>query len=535
MEGVNVIGYARVSSDEQADKGYSLDYQKDYIERYCSTKRYNLVRDVYIEDFSAKTFNRPEYKNMKEFAPKKSNKVNMILVIRWDRFARELSDALVQIKRFQEQGIEVNSIEQHIDYGQADYIVMLAMYLATSHAERLKTSRRVKESYNKARLNGKYTSQPPKGYYWKKHTRDEPSELLVNEHEASLVRVAFDLYSTGLYSADVVRKKMLEQGLNVRSKQNFLNLLRNRLYVGDVHVPGFNGNPEKWVVGTHRPIIDRDLFYRVQELLDGKKKNHPKAKLKMMPGLYLRNFLTCPVCGGNLTGSYSRGRNGNRYPYYHCNHTGHQRFSATRANRSFVQLLDSFKPSREVVELFKVVVADLQDEQRMDTATRLTMLDKDIMETTKKIDEADDLLIAGKITSETHERYINRHQQVIRDLDSQREMLKDSNMKETREKINYSLNILENLGYYFEKADTEGKVKIIGSIFPEKIQFLENEYRTATINEVITKIAMIPKELQSVEKEKTDISVGLSCLAPQVGLEPTTYGLTVRRSNQLSY
>ena len=91
------------------------------------------------------------------------------------------------------------------------------------------------------------------------------------------------------------------------------------------------------------------------------------------------------------------------------------------------------------------------------------------------------------------------------------------------------------MGYYFEKADTEGKVKIIGSIFPEKIQFLENEYRTATINEVITKIAMIPKELQPVEKEKTDISVGLSCLAPQVGLEPTTYGLTVRRSNQLSY
>ena len=36
-------------------------------------------------------------------------------------------------------------------------------------------------------------------------------------------------------------------------------------------------------------------------------------------------------------------------------------------------------------------------------------------------------------------------------------------------------------------------------------------------------------------KEKTDISVGSTCLAPQVGLEPTTYGLTVRRSNQLSY
>lgn len=85
----------------------------------------------------------------------------------------------------------------------------------------------------------------------------------------------------------------------------------------------------------------------------------------------------------------------------------------------------------------------------MDTATRLTMLDKDIMETTKKIDEADDLLIAGKITSETHERYINRHQQVIRDLESQREMLKDSNMKETREKINLLVKYTRKLGILF--------------------------------------------------------------------------------------
>ena len=84
----------------------------------------------------------------------------------------------------------------------------------------------------------------------------------------------------------------------------------------------------------------------------------------------------------------------------------------------------------------------------MDTATRLTMLDKDIMETTKKNEPRQTiLLIAGKITSETHERY--KPSPASNETWKAREMLKDSNMKETREKINYSLNILENLGYYF--------------------------------------------------------------------------------------
>ena len=48
----------------------------------------------------------------------------MVLVTRWDRFARNLTQALVQIEKFREHGVEVNSIEQYIDYNQPDYIVM---------------------------------------------------------------------------------------------------------------------------------------------------------------------------------------------------------------------------------------------------------------------------------------------------------------------------------------------------------------------------------------------------------------------------
>lgn len=51
----NVLGYIRVSTDEQADKGYSLDYQREYIERYCEARKYNLIH-IYDDDYTGKTF-----------------------------------------------------------------------------------------------------------------------------------------------------------------------------------------------------------------------------------------------------------------------------------------------------------------------------------------------------------------------------------------------------------------------------------------------------------------------------------------------
>ena len=111
---MNILGYVRVSTDEQADKGFSIEYQMKYIQEHCRIKKNNLVA-IYDDDCSAKNFNRPSFKAMQVHAFKKSNRIDMVLVTRWDRFARNLTQALVQIEKFREHGVEVNSIEQHID------------------------------------------------------------------------------------------------------------------------------------------------------------------------------------------------------------------------------------------------------------------------------------------------------------------------------------------------------------------------------------------------------------------------------------
>ena len=66
----NAVLYARVSTDEQADKGFSLRDQEEKLKSYCKINNIEIV-GIYREDYSAKTFNRPEFKKLMQFAKKK--------------------------------------------------------------------------------------------------------------------------------------------------------------------------------------------------------------------------------------------------------------------------------------------------------------------------------------------------------------------------------------------------------------------------------------------------------------------------------
>lgn len=58
------------------------------------------------------------------------SKYSYVLVYRWDRYSRNLKEALINLDYFEKIGIEVNSVEQHIDFNAADYITMLSLYIS---------------------------------------------------------------------------------------------------------------------------------------------------------------------------------------------------------------------------------------------------------------------------------------------------------------------------------------------------------------------------------------------------------------------
>src|SRR4051812_27193857 len=110
----NAILYIRVSTDEQADKGYSLAYQEERLRKYCEINSIQVLA-VFKEDHSAKTFERPRFKEMFAFAKKNKKNVDQLLFVKWDRFSRNTRDSYYMIHEFFKLKIEVCAIEQHLD------------------------------------------------------------------------------------------------------------------------------------------------------------------------------------------------------------------------------------------------------------------------------------------------------------------------------------------------------------------------------------------------------------------------------------
>lgn len=93
------ILYTRVSTDEQADKGFSLRDQEQKLKSYC--KRNNIeAKAIYTDDYSAKTFNRPAFKKLIQFAKTNANDIDEILFMKWDRFSRNTTESYNMIKFF---------------------------------------------------------------------------------------------------------------------------------------------------------------------------------------------------------------------------------------------------------------------------------------------------------------------------------------------------------------------------------------------------------------------------------------------------
>ena len=100
--------YIRVSTDEQADKGYSQRSQYEVLSRHCEQNQYK-VRDVIYEDHSAKTFERPEWK---KYLGRLRNrrKRSIVLFTKWDRFSRNAGDAYAMINTLKGFKVEPQAI-----------------------------------------------------------------------------------------------------------------------------------------------------------------------------------------------------------------------------------------------------------------------------------------------------------------------------------------------------------------------------------------------------------------------------------------
>lgn len=118
----------------------------------------------------------------------------------------------------------------------------------------------------------------------------------IDTNTAPFIQAMFKEVAKDIETPCYIRRKFARKGYNI-PESSFLEMLRNKFYIGKIRVPAYKGEPEYYVNGEHEAIIDEETFYKVQEILDGKRKKTPKLSKAINPDLYLRKFLICPVCG----------------------------------------------------------------------------------------------------------------------------------------------------------------------------------------------------------------------------------------------
>jgi site-specific DNA recombinase len=297
---MNVCGYTRVSTDLQAEKGYSLEEQKERLEAFCKSKDWNLVKVYTDAGYTGSNMNRPQLQQMMA----EINAYDIVLVNKLDRLSRSQKDTLYLIQDiFTPNGCSFVSLQESFDTTTPIGIAMVGILSAFAQLERSQIKERMKMGKQGRAKKGLWHggSRPPIGY-------DFTNGFLIPNDDAPQVKLIYEMYSKGTSIRDIARY-MSSHYTNKYSSWNSIitnrNLLQNPIYIGMI------GNYE----GQHEPLIDKKLFSTVQLMLD----DHKLGKKVSTATHLLTGMSFCGYCGSRVTITSSKNKNtGTLYSYYRC-------------------------------------------------------------------------------------------------------------------------------------------------------------------------------------------------------------------------
>ncbi|TKC65169.1 recombinase family protein [Pedobacter hiemivivus] len=389
--------YIRVSTDEQAQKGYSQQSQRERLEKFCFVNKIQILQIVY-EDHSAKTFNRPEWSKL--FLGLNRSRVNrpdFILFSRWDRFSRNAADAYSMIERLKKMNIETKAIDQPLNLAIPENKIMLAIYLATSEVENDRRSLNVRQGMRKAKQEGRYMCHAPIGYI-NITLIDGKKCIIPKEPEATFIKNIFIELAKGYYSTRFIYNEAIENGFKC-SLNNFWLMIRNPIYCGKIIVPAYEQENRYLVNGLHEKLISEDVFKQVQQVLNNNAK--PQCRTKTNNQLPLRGLLTCPLCLKILTGSASKGKN-RYYHYYHCINGCKFRVRADSMDELVLKELIQLIPGEFYLSLFRAVSQRVYNKHFGEASNTQSQIFRSIERTFERLNKAKELLLSGEIDNDDY-------------------------------------------------------------------------------------------------------------------------------------
>lgn len=481
------IIYLRISSDRQIDNT-SLDTQEEITQSYCKRELFEVIAIQKHEAVSAKETNEKRVAELLEFVKSKQGKFEVLVVFKLDRFARSQEQHHWLRGQLMKLGVILRSATERIDESPSGRLVegVLAAVNEYDNAvrkERVKIAlwRRVEEGY--------WPWQPPVGYY-RPHRLDIKAPLSEwDESCYEAAREVFELYSTGVYTLNMISKHMNKKKVKNHAGKiiKFPNQLIHKMLHSVFYIGYLKNQEGKLIKAQHKPLISNELWEKCQRVMNKQSHNIVHKRHYYSPDFPLRRFVICTFCSSPLTACWSQGRT-EKYPYYYCRTKGCKKYGKMIPRNTytpkkptdaqeiigledeFYEYLKQVKPKEEWIQVFNDVFITRYEQRKQELNS----------EYFSKIDEIKQLEQEQKWLVERGQKGIipdNLLKKQLEDID-QKMTLAQMNLNDTYvEKIEVEALLAEaytfcrtpEIAWY--NALPEAKVKYQRLIFPQGIYY----------------------------------------------------------------
>ena len=325
--------YIRVSTDEQALHGLSLDSQREALTAYAKEHNMQIV-DVYADEgITARKALNKRLQFQRLMSDVKQGKIDLILVTKLDRWFRNIKDYHNTQEILEKHNCNWRTIYESYDTSTSSGRLHINIMLSVNQDECDRTSERIKAVF-KHKLDKKeaVSGSLPMGY------KLEDKKIVKDPEYADLVNDVFDYFE--LHNNKCATVNYINDKYNMHYHYNsIIRMLSNPLFKGE-----YNG-----IEGFCEPYIDKDRFDKIQGLMGRNIKTRHNERVYTYTGL-----LICKECGMHLAGSTNS---------YLVKTTGTRAYRKNyRCNQYYLRKLCTHKKSVREDAVDKFIVANLSKE-----------------------------------------------------------------------------------------------------------------------------------------------------------------------------
>lgn len=475
-----VIIYCRESRDDYGENYERIETQRDLLVKYCKSHGYTNIVDIIMDDDKSGTdFNR--FDDIRERA--KNKEIDVIVFKNSARLGRNQKEALDFVEYLEEQGVEI--IFEDEQYNEE----IFGLYAWFNERRARDDSKNIRRNLRHKIEEGDLLVKAIYGY------NKDGKQLIVNEETAPVVKEIFELYSKD-WGYQKIATYLNKKGIPTPSQsrgftnakqttnwkaQHIVRILDDRRYIGD-YIGGHTEKlsfkskktrvkeQEKWTIieNHHEPIIDKELFEKVQKIRKKRKKERDKynKRFKFVDvenNLY-SGLLHCGRCGTPMYKRKGTSRNRKRPDSYLC-----KKYSNEGAIKEEIKRDYGCKPHRIRIEYLDQIVNTYIDKLVSNSEFKnFAMNNVKTINTNKQI-----LQTTLNKSKATLERLQKQYKQIYED------------------KLN---QLIPEFLYKEKKQELDKKIK------NEKEKMKEAEAKLNTVNKVEYKEELIFKAIDDIKK-----------------------------------